>query len=308
MSADGAAPPAPSVREALAQAAALGLDRIDAHALLGHALQRPRAWLIAHDADLLPAAAAQAFASACRQRADGVPVAYLLGEREFHGLTLQLTRDVLVPRPDTETLVDWALELLPALAGPGAGATGATGTTGAPGAPDTDGPRVLDLGTGSGAIALAVAHRHPAARVLATDLSPAALAVAQGNARRLGLPVTFAAGAWWQAVPAGARFDLVLSNPPYIAGNDPHLPALRHEPTMALTPGGDGLDAYRAIVAGAPAHLAAGAWLLFEHGFDQAAAVGALLRAAGFARVATRPDLAGRPRCTGGCWAGPVNA
>ncbi|MDT7837511.1 peptide chain release factor N(5)-glutamine methyltransferase [Aquabacterium sp. OR-4] len=269
----------PSVREALAQAAALGLDRIDAHALLGHALQRPRAWLIAHDADPLPPEAARAFATACHQRADGVPVAYLLGEREFHGLALQVTPDVLVPRPDTETLVDWALALLPAL--------GAA-------------PRVLDLGTGSGAIALAVAHRHPAAQVLATDLSPAALAVAQGNAQRLGLPVAWAQGTWWQAVAAGACFDLVLSNPPYIAGDDPHLPALRHEPRLALTPGGDGLDAYRAIVAGAAAHLAPGGWLLFEHGFDQAAPVAALLQAAGLTEISTRLDLEARPRCTGG--------
>lgn len=296
MSLPATTPTPPTVREALAHAAALGLDRIDAHALLGHALQRPRAWLIAHDADPLPAAAASVFAEACRQRADGVPVAYLLGEREFHGLALQVTPAVLVPRPDTETLVDWALELLPTLAG-----AGTSGTSGAPG------PRVLDLGTGSGAIALAVAHRHPAAQVLATDVSAAALAVAQGNAQRLSLPVAFAAGAWWQAVPAGAQFDLVLSNPPYIAGDDPHLPALRHEPRLALTPGGDGLDAYRTIVAGAAAHLAPGGWLLFEHGFDQAPAVAGLLHAAGFTAPATRPDLAGRPRCTGARRPAPGN-
>ncbi|MEK8053473.1 peptide chain release factor N(5)-glutamine methyltransferase [Ideonella sp. DXS22W] len=272
----------PTVREALAAAAALGLDRVDAQALLGHALGgKPRAWLIAHDTDPLPPEAAAAFDGACRQRADGVPVAYLLGEREFHGLVLRVTPDVLVPRPDTETLVDWALELLPGL--------GAA-------------PRVLDLGTGSGAIALAVAHRHAAAQVQATDLSAAALAVARANAQRLGLAVAFAEGAWWQAVPATATYTLVLSNPPYIAGGDPHLPALRHEPTLALTPGGDGLDAYRAIVAGAPAHLVPGGWLLFEHGFDQAEAVAALLREAGFTDIATRCDIAQRPRCTGGRW------
>jgi release factor glutamine methyltransferase len=159
---------------------------------------------------------------------------------------------------------------------------------------------VLDLGTGSGAIALAVAHSHPAARVSATDLSPAALAVAQANAQRLHLAVSFSRGGWWQAVPGDACFDLVLSNPPYIAGDDPHLPALRHEPLLALTPGGDGLGALREIIAGAPAHLAPGGWLLLEHGWDQAEAVAALLRAAGFHSVATRFDLEGRPRCTGG--------
>ena len=270
---------APTVHQALARAAALGLDRSDARLWLGHLLQRDRAWLIAHDDARLTPDQAAAFDAGCRRRADGEPMAYLLGEREFHGLALRVTPDVLVPRPDTETLVDWALDLLPAL--------GAA-------------PRVLDLGTGSGAIALAVAHRHPAAQVTATDLSPAALAVARGNAQRLGLPVRFAEGAWWQALPGDVRFDLVLSNPPYIAGGDPHLPALRHEPTLALTPGGDGLDALRQIIAGAPARLAPGGWLLLEHGWDQAAAVAELLRAAGLQAVATRLDIEGRPRCTGG--------
>jgi len=269
----------PTVQQALARAAALGLDRTDARLWLGHLLQRDRAWLIAHDDAHLTPDQAAAFDAGCRQRADGVPMAYLLGEREFHGLALRVTPDVLVPRPDTETLVDWALALLPGL--------GAA-------------PRVADLGTGSGAIALAVAHRHPAARVTATDLSPAALAVARGNAQRLGLAVAFAEGAWWAALPADARYELVLSNPPYIAGDDPHLPALRHEPALALTPGGDGLDALRAIVAGAPAHLAPGGWLLLEHGWDQAGAVAALLREAGFTDVQHRHDLGGHARCTGG--------
>jgi release factor glutamine methyltransferase len=162
---------------------------------------------------------------------------------------------------------------------------------------------VVDLGTGSGAIALAVKHRHRAALVSAVDLSPEALSVATDNARRLGLPVAFHAGAWWRPL-AGRRFDLALSNPPYIAGGDPHLAALTHEPLLALTPGGDGLDALRAIVAGAPAHLAPGAWLLLEHGYDQADAVATLLRAAGFAAVQTRRDLGDQPRCTGGRWTG----
>lgn len=273
------AEPAPTVAQALALARAHGLDRVDAQALLGHLLGRPRSWLIAHDdARLTPEQAAR-HADWCRRRADGEPVAYLVGEREFHGLTLQVTPDVLVPRPDTETLVDWALDLLPGLG---------------------DAPAVIDLGTGSGAIALAVAHRWPAARVTATDLSPGALAVAQANAARLGLPVAFAEGPWWSAVGPDARFALVLSNPPYIAGDDPHLAALRHEPRGALTPEGDGLQALRSIVAGAPGHLRPGGWLLLEHGYDQADAVQALLRDAGFAEVATRHDLGGQPRCTGG--------
>lgn len=270
-----------TVGQALVRARAMGLDRLDAQWLLGHQLQRDRAWLIAHDDADLAAADAAAFAQACQRRADGEPLAYLTGERGFHGLRLQVTPDVLVPRPDTECLVDWALDLL---------------RTWPPNPP----PQVLDLGTGSGAIALALAHSHPAARLSATDLSPAALAVAQANARRLSLAVTFSQGGWWQAVPGDARFDLVLSNPPYIAGDDPHLPALRHEPLLALTPGGDGLGALREIIAGAPVHLAPGGWLLLEHGWDQAEAVAALLRQAGFEQVASRFDLAGRQRCTGG--------
>ncbi len=270
---------APTIAQALAAARAQGLDRLDAQWLLGHVLGQTSAWLISHDEQPLAAADAHTYAALCRRRTDGEPLAYLVGQAGFHGLTLQVTPDVLVPRPDTETLVDWALDLLPTLPTP---------------------PQVADLGTGSGAIALAVAHRHPAAQVTATDLSPAALAVAQANARRLGLAPQWAEGAWWQALPAGARFHLVLSNPPYIAGADPHLPALRHEPQLALTPGGDGLDALRQIIAGAPAHLHPGGWLLLEHGWDQADAVAALLAEAGFGSIGHRLDLGGHARCTGG--------
>ena len=270
------------VATALAWARREGLDRLDAQLLLGHLLQRGRAWLIAHDDAALAPALAAAYRDACQRRAAGEPLAYIVGEREFHGLLLQVTPDVLVPRPDTELLVDWALELLPSLATPM--------------------PRVLDLGTGSGAIALAVAHRHPAAQVTATDLSPAALAVAQGNATRLGLIIETRAGRWWQAVAPDQRWDLVLSNPPYIAGGDPHLPALRHEPLLALTPGGDGLDALREIIGGAPGRLCVGGWLLLEHGWGQAGAVAALLAQAGFADISSRTDIEARPRCTGGCW------
>ena len=281
-------PPGPAealltVAEALRQAQSTGLERLDAQLLLSHHLQQPRTWLIAHDDAPLPGAAAQAFTADCQRRADGEPLAYLLGEREFHGLRLQVNPDVLVPRPDTETLVDWALDLLPA------------------GAPAL----VLDLGTGSGAVALAVAHRRPEARITATDLSPTALKVAQANATQLGLDLALACGRWWQALPTGARFDLVLSNPPYIAGDDPHLPALRHEPLMALTPGGDGLGALIEIIAGAAPHLNSGGWLLLEHGWDQATAVRSAMQSAGLDRISTRRDIEGRDRCTGGCWTGP---
>ena len=269
-----------TVAQALRLAQSTGLDRLDAQWLLSHHLQRPRTWLIAHDDASLPGATASAFSADCQRRADGEPLAYLLGEREFHGLMLQVSPAVLVPRPDTETLVDWALDLLPSLS--------------------TDHPRVLDLGTGSGAIALAVAYRYPAARLTATDLSPAALRVARANADRLGLALSWACGAWWQALPAGAQFDLVLANPPYIAGDDPHLAALRHEPLLALTPGGDGLSALQQIIAGAPAQLAEGGWLLLEHGWDQTTPVAAALRQAGFTDLSCRQDLAGRPRCSGG--------
>lgn len=271
----------PTLAQALAEAQAGGLSRLDAHLLLGHLLGRPRAWLIAHDDEPLAEADAAAFRALCRRRLDDEPLAYLVGEREFHGLPLQVDASVLVPRPETEVLVDWALQLL---AGELAGRPAA---------------EVVDLGTGSGAIALAVKHRHAAASVTATDLSEFALALARRNAERLGLAVEFHAGPWWAALP-GRRFDLALSNPPYIAAGDPHLPALRHEPTLALTPGGDGLDAIRAIVAGAPAHLRAGAWLLIEHGWDQPEAVAALLKEHGFEAVTTRSDLAGHGRCTGG--------
>lgn len=264
------------LRAALAWARAQGLDRLDAQLLLAHVLGRPRSWLIAHDDEVLAEPERQAFMALAGRRAHGEPLAYLTGEREFRGLSLAVSPAVLVPRPETEHLVDWALECLR----------------------DRPHPRVLDLGTGSGAIALAIAHERPDALVHASDVSAAALGVAQGNARRCDRPIRLREGPWWQPW-AGECFDLVVSNPPYIAGGDPHLAALAHEPALALTPGGDGLDALRAIAVGAAAHLAPGAWLLLEHGFDQAAAVRALLAAADLVDVATRSDLAGLDRCTG---------
>jgi release factor glutamine methyltransferase len=275
-----------TLTEALRQASANGLDRLDAQMLLLHALGRSphdRAWLIAHDSDPMPAAAATRWQGMLLRRQAGEPVAYLLGEKEFGGLSLQVDARVLVPRPDTEVLVEWALDVLPT--------------------PGGQPPFFLDLGTGSGAISLAVAARRPDVQITATDASADALAVAHANARRLNLPVRFAHGAWLAAVP-GERFHVIASNPPYIAEGDPHLAALTHEPVSALTAGPDGLDDIRDIVSQAPGSLHAGGWLLLEHGHDQAAAVRELLEAQGFEAISSRRDLADIARCTGGLWPG----
>ncbi|GAB4035106.1 MAG: peptide chain release factor N(5)-glutamine methyltransferase [Rubrivivax sp.] len=265
-----------TVAEALAAAARRGLPRLDAQLLLAHRLGRSRTWLLAHDETALAPADAAWFEAAVAQRLDEVPLAYLTGEREFRGLPLAVGPGVLVPRPETEGLVEWALECLQGLPA----------------------PRVADLGTGSGAIALAIASACPAARVVAVDRSEAALAVARANGRRLGLAVDWRAGDWWAPLQ-GETFDLVVSNPPYIAAGDPHLPALRHEPASALVAGADGLDDLRRIVAGAPARLSPGGWLLLEHGHDQGAAVRALLQGHGLEQAVTRVDLAGLDRCSG---------
>lgn len=271
------------LRDAMARLQRDGLDRIDAQMLLLLALQRPphdRAWLMAHDGDALNTDAAAHLEALVQRRQRGEPVAYLRGDQEFFGLTLQVDARVLVPRPDTETLVIWALEVLDK---------------------QPDPARVLDLGTGSGAIALAIKSQRPAATVSATDASAGALAVARSNAARLGLTVDFHAGHWLSAVP-GQRFDLIVSNPPYIAEGDPHLNALGHEPGSALTAGPDGLDDIRVLVSTAPGALNPGGWLLLEHGHDQAAAVCALLQTAGFEQAGSRTDLAGIGRCSGGQW------
>ncbi len=267
---------------ALRAARAAGLDRLDALLLIGHVLQRDRTWLIAHGEQVLTSKETVAISDLMSRRSTGVPLAYLLGRHEFHGLMLRVTPDVLDPRPDTETLVDWALGLIPS----------------------ADARlRVLDLGTGSGAIALAIKSSRPACEVHATDASPSALAVAQGNAQTLGLAVAFHEGSWWNAVPAG-RFDLVLSNPPYIAEDDPHLYALVHEPRSALVAPEDGLGDLRCIIEGAPARLQPGGWLLLEHGHTQGGAAADLMARAGFVDVGHRHDLAGHVRCTGGRLAG----
>jgi release factor glutamine methyltransferase len=269
-----------TIAQALAQAAALGVARLDAQLLLLHVLHRPsgdRAWLIAHDDDAVQADALARYDALCRRRMAGEPVAYLTGRKEFFGLELDVDARVLVPRPETETLVEWALDVLQ-------------------GVPS---PAVVDLGTGSGAIALAIAKARPDARVTAVDRSAGAVAVARANAQRLGLAVDVREGDWLDGLPV---FDLVVSNPPYVAAADPHLAALRAEPLSALVAGADGLDDLRRIVAQAPAHLRPGGWLLLEHGYDQASAVHGLLADAGFAGAASRSDLAGIPRCTGGQW------
>lgn len=257
-----------------------GLDRLDAQLLLLHLLDKPahqRGWLLAHDNDPLPPALATDLESLTRRRLAGEPLAYLTGHKEFFGLDLAVDARVLVPRPDTETLVNWALELL------------------------TGQQCVLDMGTGSGAIALALKASQPTLDVQATDLSAAALAMAQANAQRLKLEVSFHQGPWFSALPEpDARFDCIVSNPPYIAELDPHLAALQFEPAPALASGPEGLDDLRQIISQAPKHLVPGGWLLLEHGYDQAQAVRKLLSAAGFARILSRRDLAGIERCSGG--------
>jgi release factor glutamine methyltransferase len=269
-----------TVRQALAQS---GLAPVDANALLAFVTTRNRAWLVAHALDSLPQKQIEQFFSLARRRRDhGEPVAYLTGRREFHGLELTVTPDVLIPRPETETLVDATLAQLAADAN----------------------ARVLDLGTGSGAIALAIAHARPGADVLGADVADAALDIARGNASRLGIAnVKFTRSNWYDAL-GNARFDVVVANPPYIAENDTHLAEgdLRHEPRRALTPGGDGLGALRTIVAGARSHVVPGGVLAVEHGFDQADAVQALFADAGAVDVRRHRDLAGHWRVAEGRW------
>jgi release factor glutamine methyltransferase len=280
-----------TVAAALAEARARGLERLDAQLMLARLLGASRSALIAHDERDLPADAQRRWGEWLERRAAGEPLAYLLGIKEFHGLALEVDANVLVPRPETELLVDWASALIAATPGArlGHSALGALS--------------LIDLGTGSGAIALALKQRHPSVAVCASDVSAPALAVARRNAHRTGLAIEFVETSWWQAM-AGRRFDFAVANPPYVAGDDPHLAALRHEPRLALSPGGDGLGALRSIVAGAPTQLRAGGWLLVEHGFDQGGAVRALLAGAGLAQVETRADLAGHERASGGRWPG----
>jgi release factor glutamine methyltransferase len=279
-----------TVAQALAAAQARCLARIDAQLLLLHAMGKShsdRAWLLAHDNDVLDGDVTRHFEALAERRAAGEPLAYLVGYKEFFGLNLLVDPRVLIPRPDTETLVNWSLAVLQCDAMP-ADAT------------------VLDLGTGSGAIALALAHQLKAAgrpaRITAADASTDALAVARQNAARLRLDVALIESSWFESV--NGHFHLIASNPPYVADADPHLVALKHEPLEALTAGPDGLDDIRKIIAEAPAHLHPGGWLLLEHGFDQAAPVRELLAQRGFSQVQSRLDLAGIERCSGGQSAG----
>ena len=268
-----------NIAQALTHAKTLGLDHLEAQTLLLHVLGRDlhdRAWLLLHDMDEPSLGILEAFNALVHRRLQNEPIAYLTGSQDFHGLNLVVDPRVLVPRPDTETLVDWALSL------------------------NLEQAKVLDLGTGSGAIALALKHARPAWQVSAVDASADALVVANSNAQALSLPVIFVHSNWFAKLPG--KFDLIVSNPPYIAEGDPHLPALNAEPRQALVSGVDGLDDIRHIIQEAPKHLNAGAWLLLEHGFDQAPQVCTLLEKHGFLQVQSRVDLAGIKRCSGGCW------
>lgn len=265
-----------TARQQLAQHVPADEARIEAQLLLMHVLNVSRAWLIAHATDHIEQTQLSAVAHLLQRRLQGEPVAYLLGKREFFGLTLKVTKDTLIPRPDSETLVEAALQKICA------------------------GMHILDLGTGSGAIALAIAKHAPTCQVMAVDVSAPALAVAQENARTLQLHhVQCLHSHWFDALPA-SKFDLIVSNPPYIEHNDPHLQQgdLRFEPFSALASGDDGLTAIRQIISQSTGHLNLGGWLLLEHGYNQAQAVQQLLQAHGFTDIETRHDLGNQPRVT----------
>ena len=263
-------------------ATALGLEnreaRLEARVLAAHVWQVDHAWLIAHDTDPLADAQSTAFETLLARRLTGEPVAYLVGTREFYGRSFRVSPDVLIPRPDTELLVEQALARMPA----------------------GQAMDVLDLGTGSGCIAITLALERPDARVTAVDRSAAALAIARHNAGILDARVEFLPSDWFSAL-AGRRFDLIVSNPPYVPVADSHLTRgdVRFEPLHALAAGGDGLDDLRHLIAAARAHLVPGGVLLLEHGHDQADAVVALLHNSGYARPQSWPDLAGILRVSG---------
>lgn len=273
-------PPIP-LAQALRQLQDRGLNRLESQMLVLHALGREpgdRAWLLSHEDHPIDATTGRLLCAFAERRRLGEPMAYIIGHKDFHALRLRVDARVLDPRDDTETLVDWALDL-----------------------PLPQAAQVLDLGTGSGAIALALALARPSWQVTGSDASSDALEVARHNGAQHALNVQWVSGDW--LVPfSGRAFDLIASNPPYIADNDPHLARLRHEPLSALASGPDGLRDLRAIIAQAPAHLNPGGWLLLEHGHDQAPEVRRLMDQAGFEGIESRRDLAGIERCTAGRW------
>jgi len=269
----------PTLRDVAATSA---LPRLEWQMLWQHVLQVGRAWLIAHDTDPLPDGALARYRVLEARRLAGEPMAYILGSREFMGHDFTVTPAVLIPRPETELLVETALDYLHG----------------------RKAPAVLDLGTGSGAIAISIALAGPSARVIATDVSTDALEVARRNAQRLGAPVEFLSGSWYDALSEAKAFDLIVSNPPYISAADDHLRRgdLRFEPARALTDGLDGLDAIRTIIQGAGRRLNPKGGLFVEHGWDQATQVRDLMTSAGFAQVTSLRDLAGIERVTGGTY------
>jgi release factor glutamine methyltransferase len=270
-----------TIGAALAEAVSgAGLARLDAEVLLRHAAGLERVRIIAHPERTLDAETVARYRSLVARRAAGEPVAYLTGQREFYGRRFEVTPAVLIPRPETELLVDAALERLPPLSP----------------------VRVLDLATGSGCVAISIALERPRAAVVAADVSPAALAVARINCAALGAGNVAPVASDWYGALAGQRYALITANPPYVAAGDPHLEALRHEPERALVAGPAGDECLAVIVRGAAAHLHAGGWLLVEHGATQAACVRERFAAAGFADIASRRDLAGHERVTGGRW------
>ena len=255
---------------------------LEAQWLLAHALGRDRTWLYAHGEDPISDPLLRKKTQALtHRRCQGEPLAYILGHQEFWSLRLRVTSDVLIPRADTETLVEAALAYLP----------------------PSDSKKALELGTGSGAISLALASERPLLQIVATDRSPEALAVARHNAQALGLAerIDFRQGNWF--VPINdQRFDLIISNPPYIAEDDPHWPGLAHEPRLALHSEAEGYADLFTIIDGAAEHLTQGGLLLLEHGWNQAAAVQERMAHAGFQQISSRQDLAGHHRCTSGHW------
>ena len=267
------------------------LPRAEARRLLAYLTGQPLTWFMAHGDDPAAPNIAARFQALAERRRAGEPLAYLLGQQEFYGRPFAVSPAVLIPRADTETLVETALEQLARLRRQRCAVP----------------LSLLELGTGSGIIAITLALEAPDTEVHAVERSPDALAVAQQNAKALRADnIHWHPGSWWQALASPRRFDLIVSNPPYIAANDHHLQQgdLRFEPPQALVAGPDGLDDLRIIIGGTPAHLTPNGWLLLEHGYDQGAPVQALLRDAGFADVFTRRDLAGQPRVSGGRWLG----